>query len=33
LHLLLGPVNQLVNEIEKRWSGCGDWLKACNVKR
>ena len=33
LHLLLGPVNTLYNELEKVWKDSHIWLAACNVKR
>lgn len=33
LHLLIGPVNTLYNELEQIWPQSQDWLKACNVKK
>ena len=33
LHLLLGPVNHLYNEINKVWPQSEDWLKSCFVKK
>ena len=31
LHLLLGPVNKMYDELEKLWSGVADWAKSCNA--
>jgi len=33
LHLMLGPVNRMYNDLEKIWPASKSWLKACNVKR
>ena len=33
LHLLIGPVNTLYNELSRIWDGSESWIKACNVKR
>ena len=33
LHLLIGPVITLNNELEQVWPQFQDWLKACNVKK
>ena len=33
LHLMLGPVNHLYNELSKVWSHSERWLNSCNVKK
>ena len=33
LHLLMGPVNKLYNELENVWPESKLWLKQCNVKK
>lgn len=33
LHLLMGPVNKLYNEMEEKWPQSELWLKAVNVKK
>ena len=33
LHLMLGPVNHLYDEMSKVWPGSEAWLKACFVKK
>ena len=31
LHLLLGPVNKLVDSLTAVWPECEQWTQACNV--
>ena len=33
LHLMMGPVNHLYNEMNKFWPQSEDWLKLCFVKK
>ena len=33
LHLMLGPVNHLYDELNKIWPQSEEWLKSCNVKK
>ena len=33
LHLMLGPVNHLYNELSKVWAQSERWLNSCNVKK
>ena len=33
LHLMLGPVNHLYDELSKSWSDSEQWLTSCNVKK
>ena len=33
LHLLIGPVNTLYDELSKHWPDCEEWLKRLSIKR
>ena len=33
LHLMLGPVNTMYNELEKAWPDSETWSRECNVKK
>ena len=33
LHLMLGPVNTLFDEMSKVWPGSEEWLNGCHVKK
>ena len=33
LHLMLGPVNHLYDELNKVWPESEEWLRSCNVKK
>ena len=33
LHLMLGPVNTLYDELDKQWGECEKWSKYLNIKR
>ena len=33
LHLLMGPVNTMYDELCKTWAGCEEWIKRLHIKR